>query len=81
MKAIFLILATLMLFMFVFVANADSLGTAKPLLSVAAIGLFFYCIFEFSIIYKQERKKPSGDEALREYKELIAPPKKKRTYL
>ena len=67
----FFILGMVMLYMFVFIANKD-LGVAKPLLSVAYIGLWLYCMFEAIGMYKNSRtKRRSSDEVQTEYKRQI----------
>ena len=71
MPAMFFILGMVMLYMFVFIANKD-LCAAKPLLSVAYIGLWLYCMFEAIGMYKTSRpKRRSSDEVQSEYKRQI----------
>ena len=71
MPAMFFILGMTMLFMFIFIASKD-LGYAKPLLSVAYIGLWLYCMFEAVGMYRTNKpKKRSPDQVQSEYRKQI----------
>lgn len=59
MRAIYLIIAVVMLFMFVFVANEIDLGVASPLLSVGFVGVFIYCLFLFAADWRESRRRPN----------------------
>ena len=58
MRAVYLIIAVVMLYMFIFVANEVDLGIASPLLSVGFFGVFTYCLFLFAVDWRESRKKP-----------------------
>lgn len=58
MRAAYLIIAVVMLFMFIFVANEVDLGIASPLLSVGFFGVFLYCLFLFAVDWREARRKP-----------------------
>jgi len=58
MRAMYLIIAVAMLFMFVFVANEVDLGVGGTLLSACFIGVFIYCLFEFAMDTRESRRKP-----------------------
>lgn len=58
MRALYVIIAVVMLFMFVLVADTVDLGTAGTLLSTGFAGVFFYCIFLFAMDVREGRKRP-----------------------
>tara|TARA_B100000949_G_scaffold234745_1_gene254840 strand:+ start:2643 stop:2903 length:261 start_codon:yes stop_codon:yes gene_type:complete len=71
MPAMFFILGMTMLFMFIFIASKD-LGYAKPLLSVAYVGLWLYCMFEAVGMYRNTRtKKKDSNQVQSDYKRQI----------
>jgi len=58
MSAVYLIIAVVMLYMFIFVANEIALGAAGPLLSVGFFAAFLYCLFLFAMGVREARRKP-----------------------
>ncbi len=73
MPALFFVLGSVMLFMFVYIASKDGLGPAKPLLSVAYIGLWLYCMFEAISMWKTLRKpRRTSYQVQRDYSRLIS---------
>ncbi len=72
MPAIFFILGSVMLFMFVYIASKTGLGPAKPLLSFAYVGLWLYCMFEAIMMWRGSRiKRPRSDEVQRDYSRTL----------
>lgn len=59
MRAIYLIIAVAMIYMFVLVADQSNLGMARPLLSVGFIGVAFYCLFTFTTEWRESRRRPN----------------------
>ncbi len=73
MSALFFILGSVMLFMFVYIASKDGLGPAHPLLSTAYVGLWLYCMFEAIMMWKTGRRsKRSNNQIQRDYSRMIS---------
>ncbi len=73
MPALFFVLGSVMLFMFVYIASKTGLGPAKPLLSVAYIGLWFYCMFEAISMWKTLKKpRRTSSEVQRDYSRMLS---------
>ena len=73
MPALFFVLGSVMLFMFVYIATKTGLGPAKPLLSVAYIGLWLYCMFEAISMWKTFRRpRRTRSEVQRDYSRMIS---------
>ena len=80
MKAVYLIIAIVMLFMFVFVANEIDLGVASALLSTGFIGVFIYCLFMFATEWRQSRRRPDEQAEYRALlKKVMKPSARNRT--
>ena len=80
MPALFFILGSVMLFMFIFIAGKTGLGTVKPLLSVAYVGLWLYCMFEAVMIFSTDRRKGkmTVEEVQTEYGRRISGGRKRK---
>jgi preprotein translocase subunit SecD len=78
MKAAFIIMAVVMIFMFVFTANSDKLGTAKPILSAAFFGLALLWGFEFALVIKPQKiNRKTSSEIQDEFRETIRKKRRK----
>ena len=71
MPALFFILGSLMIFMFLFLLGNTTIGAAKPILTTAYFGLFLYCMFEAIQMWKEPRKKLSNNEVHRRYSKSL----------
>lgn len=75
MRALYLIIAVTMLFMFVFVANEVDLGAASPLLSAGFFGVFIYCLFLYAMDWREARRKPDEQAEFKvQLKKLLKKP-------
>ena len=67
-RPLFLILAIVNIFMFIYMAGQTQIGTARTLLTVAFIGLMFINLVNFS---RQPRRNLTSEEAQEEYTALL----------
>ena len=73
MPALFFVLGSVMLFMFIYVASKEGLGPAQPLLSIAYVGLWLYCMFEAIMMWRTGRKpRRTNNEIQRDYSRMIS---------
>ena len=71
MPALFFILGSLMVFMFLFLLGNTTIGAARPILTTAYFGLFLYCMYEAIQMWRVPRKKLSNNELQQRYSKTI----------
>lgn len=77
MRAIYLIIAVAMIYMFVLVAYQPDLGIARPLLSVGFFGVALYCLFAFALDLRESRRKPDEQVAFKKQLDNMMRPNKR----
>jgi len=74
MKVVYLIMAVLNIFLFVYIADRTNTDIAgKAILSVLYFGLFIAWILEFATEFMTERKQMTDAEKEQQYREMITP--------